>query len=445
MSLRSLSDQQILAGIQHLTRQDRSLTLQVLLHLNEIERRRLHLKQGYSSLFDYCTSGLGYSVPAAVRRIQTARCIRRFPEVYALLESNEVNLSTISLVSRLLSESNKDTLLDRIRGRSHREVKAIVAEYQPYSNARDVIRPVVVRIAASPTGVLNPLALEPLGIPTPGAGGSAVRTTDTPPQSAPGSGSPATGGAPEGTTADSNQSDVPAGPADLCENSDYIRIGCAPGMPPEGPVAQSSGSTGGNSCEKRVQFQFTASEAFENKYHMIRSLAWHQLPGDPSIEQVFELVLDFFLEAKDPERRHTRRTERIRTRENACHNGRGKHPSARLRRETPVARQRSAAREPTAGSRSVPDARRIPIAVRDEVYARDHGRCAFVGANGRRCPSRHALQIDHVRPVARGGAGTAANLRLLCAYHNRLEAERLLGPSARIRAGSAFRSDGSGP
>jgi 5-methylcytosine-specific restriction endonuclease McrA len=37
------------------------------------------------------------------------------------------------------------------------------------------------------------------------------------------------------------------------------------------------------------------------------------------------------------------------------------------------------------------------------------------------------LQIDHVKPAARGGANTIDNLRLLCAYHNRLEAERLMG------------------
>jgi 5-methylcytosine-specific restriction endonuclease McrA len=37
------------------------------------------------------------------------------------------------------------------------------------------------------------------------------------------------------------------------------------------------------------------------------------------------------------------------------------------------------------------------------------------------------LQIDHIQPVARGGANTIDNLRVLCAYHNRLEAERLMG------------------
>ena len=115
-SLRSLSDSDILFRTQELTRRERSVTLQVLLDLNEIERRKLHLKQGYSSMFAYCTSGLGYSESAANRRIQSARCVARFPEIYGLLDANEVNLSTLSKVSRLMDHGNKDAILARIRG-----------------------------------------------------------------------------------------------------------------------------------------------------------------------------------------------------------------------------------------------------------------------------------------------------------------------------------------
>lgn len=50
------------------------------------------------------------------------------------------------------------------------------------------------------------------------------------------------------------------------------------------------------------------------------------------------------------------------------------------------------------------------------------------------CGSTEGLQVDHIVPVARGGRGTIGNLRLLCAYHNRLEAERLLGAVTRSRA-----------
>lgn len=73
-----------------------------------------------------------------------------------------------------------------------------------------------------------------------------------------------------------------------------------------------------------------------------------------------------------------------------------------------------------------PNPRHIPAAVKRAVRARDHGQCTFE-ANGRRCESRHALHFDHVIPIARGGRSTPENLRLLCAAHNQLQAERQLG------------------
>jgi 5-methylcytosine-specific restriction endonuclease McrA len=72
--------------------------------------------------------------------------------------------------------------------------------------------------------------------------------------------------------------------------------------------------------------------------------------------------------------------------------------------------------------------RRIPAATRDAVFARDKGRCTYVGSNGERCAATHYLQIDHVIPYARGGTNVLGNLRLLCERHNKKEAERTLGP-----------------
>jgi hypothetical protein len=117
----------------------------VLLHLNEIERRRLHLKLAYTSMFHYCTSGLGYSESAASRRIRAARCLARFPEVYDLLESNQVNISTLAQISRVLSTDNRTALLARIQGQSQRQVEAIVAEFAPRAAVpRDRVSTVVV-------------------------------------------------------------------------------------------------------------------------------------------------------------------------------------------------------------------------------------------------------------------------------------------------------------
>jgi hypothetical protein len=75
------------------------------------------------------------------------------------------------------------------------------------------------------------------------------------------------------------------------------------------------------------------------------------------------------------------------------------------------------------------DPRQVPAAVRREVWARDGGRCTFVGADGHRCEERARVEVDHVVPVALGGTATAANLRLLCRAHNQFAAERALGRS----------------
>jgi 5-methylcytosine-specific restriction endonuclease McrA len=71
--------------------------------------------------------------------------------------------------------------------------------------------------------------------------------------------------------------------------------------------------------------------------------------------------------------------------------------------------------------------RHVPAAVRREVWARDAGRCAFVGTHGR-CDERGFLEFHHVIPFAVGGATTAANLQLRCRAHNAHEAREYFGP-----------------
>jgi hypothetical protein len=74
---------------------------------------------------------------------------------------------------------------------------------------------------------------------------------------------------------------------------------------------------------------------------------------------------------------------------------------------------------PSAGA----DRRRIPAGVRRAVWARDGGRCAFVGRDGR-CGSAAFLELHHVKPVASGGQPTVDNLELRCRAHNGHEARR---------------------
>jgi 5-methylcytosine-specific restriction endonuclease McrA len=371
VSLRSLSDSAILSRIQELVCKERAITIAVLLHLNEIERRRLHLKLGFSSLFDYCTSRLGYSASAAVRRIRTARCVARFPRIYELLQKNEVNLSTIAQVSGALTSKNHEELVLRIRGRSQREVEAILAEYQPCPMPRDRVRTIVVPIAAARNGGVTAAA--------------AVETEHSPASFA---------------VAAHTAAALPT-PTDACEKSDYNRSGCVFETRAARPACPGGGGGAAN-YERRTLLRFSASEPFIAKLERVKSLAWHRLPTNPSLEQVFELALDIALERDDRAKRVERRERRAK--------------SAASVQERSSASPR-------------PQSRHIPARVRDTVFERDGERCTYVGVGGRRCNATRALQIDHITPVARGGASTPGNLRLLCAYHNRLEAERLMGPT----------------
>jgi 5-methylcytosine-specific restriction endonuclease McrA len=71
--------------------------------------------------------------------------------------------------------------------------------------------------------------------------------------------------------------------------------------------------------------------------------------------------------------------------------------------------------------------RYIPREIRRAVWERDEGQCTFIGETGHRCGSRWLIQYDHIEPVARGGRVTVDSVRLLCAAHNQLEAERAFG------------------
>jgi hypothetical protein len=69
----------------------------------------------------------------------------------------------------------------------------------------------------------------------------------------------------------------------------------------------------------------------------------------------------------------------------------------------------------------------IPNDTMRQIVARDGLRCTFVGSDGQRCTARKFIQIHHEDPCARGGGETVDNLRILCASHNRLLAERDFG------------------
>ena len=88
-----LGDQQLLDQTKRLAANQRCIEVHILDHLDEIDRRGLALRRGFSSLFDYAVRELRFSDAAAQRRIQAMRLCRRHGWVRACLQSGELSMT----------------------------------------------------------------------------------------------------------------------------------------------------------------------------------------------------------------------------------------------------------------------------------------------------------------------------------------------------------------
>jgi hypothetical protein len=113
---------------------------------------------------------------------------------------------------------------------------------------------------------------------------------------------------------------------------------------------------------ERHVLRMTVGAAFVDDLWAVRQALSHKLPAG-SLEEVLHECIRTTLQTIERRRRGT-----------------GKKTSAK---------------GPPAGSRYV------PVAVRDEVWKRDGGQCTFVGSTGRRCGSRHQLQLHHIDPFGK--------------------------------------------
>jgi 5-methylcytosine-specific restriction endonuclease McrA len=126
------------------------------------------------------------------------------------------------------------------------------------------------------------------------------------------------------------------------------------------------------------------------------------------LDELANLALDQL----DPEKRSARRKENLRRKP--------------IKIEAPKVADQSL---PPVETASVPKAKRyVPRVTKDALWNRETGRCSFIDPKTkRRCPSRHALQIEHIVPFAKGGTSDLQNLTLLCQAHNQYSAIQSFG------------------
>jgi hypothetical protein len=128
----ALSDPDLLAQIDRLAARARNATTDLVAHLAVLlARPSLYAAKGYGSMFDYCTQALKLSEDAACNRIETAKACRRFPVLLHHLDSGAMTLSSIRLLGRHLTGENHEAAIEKAKGCTLDEVKALIARIAP--------------------------------------------------------------------------------------------------------------------------------------------------------------------------------------------------------------------------------------------------------------------------------------------------------------------------
>ena len=139
MQLSELSDHELVSRLSALCLEGHALTARMIVHLMEVEERRLDLRAACTSMFDFCQRKLGMSEGAAFRRINAARLVKRFPSLLARIERGELHLSTLVLLRPHLAEENVEELSAAVAGKTQRQVEELLARRAPKADVPSAI------------------------------------------------------------------------------------------------------------------------------------------------------------------------------------------------------------------------------------------------------------------------------------------------------------------
>jgi hypothetical protein len=294
----TLSNDLLHEKLVSLTREEREITLQVLLHLRAAETRKLFALRGHSSLFDYAVLELKYSEGSAQRRISAMRLLKELPDLEEKVESGEIKVTQLSQVQSFLRSEAK------------------TGQRYSLEEKRELVLGTIGKSTREVAHALTPNRVE------------------------------------------------------------------------------------------SIQVEAGAFQALREA----RDRFAHELPHSASFSDVIGFLAERALKS-DPMKKPSR-VARI-------------EPASSVTPSTLISAPSKRVNSPPA--LAVKKTRVIPVAVKREVWKKEHEGCAFQSeVTGKRCASRHRLQIDHIHPFSLGGTSRdPENLRLLCAVHNRVPWEAL--------------------
>ncbi|MDE0218761.1 MAG: hypothetical protein OXJ90_05800 [Spirochaetaceae bacterium] len=414
-----LSDRELLRQTSTLVRHERHLQGAIIDHLGEIEARRLYLQRGCSSLFDYAVRELGYSDAAAGRRIGAVRLCADQPGARERLRDGSL---TLSAAAELQWAFDRQRRRGSISGVASTAPTRSVERSAPAGSTPAGSAPAGATAADDPGEDSSPAELPSPSEPVPrlvlDAAGRQQLVEDA-----------------AGKSARQVRRMLADLDPELAVPTDRVR-----------PLG-----------DGRYELKAVVDADCQQGLEQLRGLLSHVDPR-MTIGQLVGRIVQEALDRHDPSRPPRRaRTGRpaqgesqpapsakeqaapepghtvtvqdegipagpTPTPERTPHSTPTSALSPTMQEATdrPAAAGRKSTGAITPAAKPCVSGRAIPAAVRRQVWQRDGGRCSYLDRQtGRRCNSRHLIEIDHILPYALGGGADPGNLRLVCHAHHR--------------------------
>jgi hypothetical protein len=145
--IKKFSDANLASSLGGLFDQERVSDHLILIHLIEMDNRKVYAKRGFSNLYQMLVRHYKQSEGAANRRLQAMRLLRDVPAARESLLSGEVNLTTLSmtqiqirheenLTGEKISMDRKAEIVSRIKNKTQREAEIELFKQLPETSTK---------------------------------------------------------------------------------------------------------------------------------------------------------------------------------------------------------------------------------------------------------------------------------------------------------------------
>jgi hypothetical protein len=153
MNFRALTDDQLHQSTVRTADSERAVTLLLLKHLSEVERRHLYSKFNCASLHAYCVKQLKMSDPQAGRRVGASRLLKEVPAIEEKLLDGSISLTSLSQAAVYFNKearsgnrferAEKLEVLIELESKSTRDVDQILISksLKPEIHFRESVKP----------------------------------------------------------------------------------------------------------------------------------------------------------------------------------------------------------------------------------------------------------------------------------------------------------------